>query len=307
MTLNPPPPRTLNILVSVNTAYLEKAKTMLFSVRLHTECDITVYLFNSSLTDEEVSDFETYLKTKCKMALKTLDTSKIDLSGFPVMNFSIEMYYRIFAQFLVPETVDRLLWLDADIIIRKDIQEFYRQDFDNSPCIVCHDYAYMAPYVISVKKKIGIKEDAPYFNSGVMLLNISLLRETTTFANVINVCHQLRDKLTWPDQDILNVMYGQTAKYVPWEKYNCQTPELWKLSKKLKQETVILHYSSSDGKPWNPKWRPPVAKYYWHVRFRQGDIWQAICACTKISLIEICYLFKALRKSFNSSSKKKQK
>ncbi len=276
----------INILISVNSTYLDKAKTMLYSIRMHTKEPVEVYLINHCLTQVELLNFEKYLSKKCKMKLTTIDALETEFDSFPVKNFSIEMYYRVLAQFLLPQTVDRILWLDADIVIVKDLTDFYYQDFEGAPYVVCLDAASNLPEVRAVKEKIGLSADENYFNSGVMLMNLALLRRETVYAEIMDICYQLKDRLTYPDQDILNFLYGKTVKYVDWNRYNFQTAGVLKIDKSLRKDVAVIHYSGGK-KPWIPKKMDRTAVYYWRVRVRQGHLMEAIRAYRKSNLSRV--------------------
>lgn len=213
----------LNILISVNKNYLEHAKTMLCSVRFHTLEDITVYFINLNLSDIECNTFKEYLKKyKIHVEIIKIDNSIFDV--FPIGNFhySIEMYFRILAQFLLPKELERVLWLDADIIVKKDIKDFYNQDFNGKSLIACMDKNNEKSDVKHVKEVLSLEESYLYFNSGVLLLNLEKLRKGKSIEKIATIANGLKDKLTFPDQDILNVLYQKDVEYKPWETFNYQ-------------------------------------------------------------------------------------
>ena len=163
----------MNILISVNNKYLNQIKTALFSLSLFTNSNVTVYLMNHSLDGQDVISLKEYLKEKCNFNLIEIDVKKTALDSFPVyLHLSIETYYRLLAQFLLPDTVDRILWLDADVIIFKDITDFYNQDFDEQLLIACADVNHNRQDILNVKKEIGISQNHLYFNAGIILFNL---------------------------------------------------------------------------------------------------------------------------------------
>lgn len=261
----------MNILISVDSNYLDKAKTMLYSVRMHTEECIIVYLLNHSLKLNEVSDFVYFMSKRCNISVVEIDVSKTELDNLPIgnLNFSIEMYYRILAQFLLPESLDRVLWLDADLVVLKSINDFYNTNFSGKKYIVAQDMSDGLPWVNIVKRKINLPQNTKYFNSGVLLINLELLRRTTQIDNIIDKCISMRNVLTYPDQDILNYLYCGQVGYVDPLKYNYQLSGKKRLDKKTLKNIVILHYTGK-LKPWFYWNICNATKPYWKVRFRQG-------------------------------------
>lgn len=262
----------MNILISVNQRYVEKAKTTLFSLRLHTKEEIIVYLINHSLSAESTEKLGEYLKKKCDIKLHTIDTKETCLDNFPIINsnFCIEMYYRILAQFIIPNTVNRILWLDVDMIIQKDLSEFYWQDFDGNKLIACCDRQNMDKLVLERKDALGLERDYQYFNSGVLLMNIALLREGLSQRDLIKECEKYIDVLFWGDQDLLNLLYGNSTKIVDWKKYNFQINGERFIPEAFVSKASILHYTTG-RKPWNYKYLASSSKYYWKVKIKQGS------------------------------------
>ncbi len=265
----------MNILISVDSAYLEHAKTMLYSLRLHNQGEITVYLLNYRLTDEEIASFKTYLHKKCRMNLEVITVPPELFQGFPIERFSIEMYYRILAQFLLPPSVDRVLWLDADIIVRKDITAFYKQDFENHAYVVCPDVADTLDWFKQVKETLLLPQEYVYFNSGVMLMNLSWLRENTSAESLLAHAQAMVDKLQFPDQDILNTYYKDHVKYADWKRYNYQTIYVKRIEKEELKNIAILHYCVKI-KPWMCGCADNLNRHYFKVRFRQGKWKEAL-------------------------------
>ena len=269
----------INILISVNSKYVDKAKTMLFSLRCHTKEDVCVYLLNHSLKEQEIEKIRIYVQNKCKMSLKILEVSNATFDSLPLCDsqFSSEIYYRILAQFVLPEDIERILWLDADIVVLKDISEFYHQDFEDKYYIVCADSKNGKPWVEERKTELRLTSDYKYFNSGVMLMDLKELRDNTSADYIVTQSQQLKDKLVYPDQDILNYLYQNNVKYVDWKVYNYQLVCLDKIPKEDVKDIMILHYTGPN-KPWDPYKITSHSKYYWRVRLKQGHIFATLKA-----------------------------
>lgn len=137
---------------------------------------------------------------------------------------------------------DKILYLDTDVVCRKDCSEFYNQDISNYEVVGSLDY-----YGKWFFKNNIFKFD--YINSGVLLLNIAKIKETKLFEKCRKLC---RDKeMFMPDQSAINKM-AISKKIVP-RKYNEQ--------RKLHKDTVLQHFTTSFRffpwfhaltiKPWN--------------------------------------------------------
>ena len=273
----------MNILISVNEKYLDIAETMLFSLKRNTEEAITVYLLNHSLPRDRISGFERYLKKLGGMSLSVIDMDPAIFDGFPLGSyFSIEMYYRILAQFLLPESVDRILWLDADLIVLKDIGTFYYQSFDGMKYVVCPDNNTASwSYKNEIQKqRLGIPDEHEYFNSGVMLMNLSLLRQETDTETILRKCLELKDELLYPDQDLLNALYVGQIKCADRKIYNNTISGRTRIPEEEAERMAIFHYAGQN-KPWDFRRMSNASRFYWKARWAQGHRYETVKSYAK--------------------------
>ena len=93
-----------------------------------------------------------------------------------LLHYTKAMYYRLLAFRFLPEDLDRILYLDPDILVINPLRELYETDLT--------DYLYAAAYhdLISVKEINRIRlmpyEIEAYYNSGVLLMNLDLQRKS---------------------------------------------------------------------------------------------------------------------------------
>ena len=120
----------------------------------------------------------------------------------------------------------KILYLDTDVICRKDCTEFYNQDISNYELVGVLDH-----YGKWFFKNNIFKMD--YINSGVLLLNIKKIKETNLFKKCREKCRE--DEMFMPDQSAINKI-SKYKKLVP-RKYNEQ--------RKLHKDTVFQHFTTS--------------------------------------------------------------
>lgn len=241
----------MNILISVNKRYLDKAETMLHSLRRHHAGDITVYLCNRALSSGDIRKFRNYLTKRLRMRLEILEMPQTAFDQLSEGNdrFPVEVFYRVLAQFFLPKHIERILWLDADMIIRGNIDDFYYQNFEGNLLAACPDAACEDEEIAKIKDHLQLPKAHIYFNSGVLLLNVAALREKTNAREIIHTAQSISACLQYPDQDLLNYLYTGQVKYCAPDQYNCQTIELKKVKQEQIDKSVILHYAGG-RKPW---------------------------------------------------------
>lgn len=121
---------------------------------------------------------------------------------------------------------EKLLYLDNDVICRKDFSDFYNQDM--SEYELCGVLDYYGRWFF--RNRIF---SADYINSGVLLLNLSKIRETGLFRECRKRCAQ--KQMFMPDQSAINKL-AQNKKI-------CK--RIYNEQRRLKKETVFQHFTTS--------------------------------------------------------------
>lgn len=261
----------INLFFSCDERLLLQSKVMIFSLCSKTDENVTVHYFNIKLSEQKLKELELFVNKKCSAQLKVYNIDWHTFKDLPADDrIPYEAYSRLIAQFVLPEDVDRALWLDGDVVVLKDISEFYHQDFEGCPYVVCADIWDGTNGGDEIKEKLGISKEAHWFNSGVMLMNLEKLRKETDMADILERCSKVRNNMTFHDQDLLNHIYADQIKLNDWKKYNCQrlgNPKSLKID--YDHEVVILHYSGI-RKPWDYKFLDGIAKYWWREYIKIG-------------------------------------
>lgn len=126
----------------------------------------------------------------------------------------------------LPDIPDRVLYLDNDVVCRKDCSEFYHQDLEEYELAGVLDY-----YGRWFFRNNIFKMD--YLNSGILLLNMRKIKETGLFKSCRDMC---RDKqMFMPDQSAINKLAKN--KKICKQMYNEQ--------RKLRKNTVFQHFTTS--------------------------------------------------------------
>ncbi|MCD8095324.1 MAG: hypothetical protein LUE12_04255 [Ruminococcus sp.] len=212
----------------------------ILSLLKNTNDSLCIYVMTMRLeTDKksynEIDDaFIEYLDRKVKEKhgesfVKKLDCAKVFSKMPPDANmgtrFTPYCMLRLYAdQF--DELDGKLLYLDNDVICRRDISDFYNQDIGGCELVGVLDH-----YGKWFFRKCAFHMD--YINSGVLLLNIEKIRETKLFESCRKMCAE--KKMFMPDQSAINKLSKQ--KKIAERKFNEQ--------RKLRDETILQHFTTS--------------------------------------------------------------
>jgi lipopolysaccharide biosynthesis glycosyltransferase len=261
----------MNLLVTLDSKYIRPLKVMLTSLFMNNpEEHFHIYLMHSRIEDDEIIDIESFTDGYGQKLIEI----KIDDGYFHnapvVFHYTKEMYYRLLAYKFLPEELDRILYLDPDILVINPIRELYDTDLEG--------YLYAAAYhdLIAVKKINRIRlypyKINSYFNSGVLLMNLKLQRKTIDENAIYSFVEKNRTKLILPDQDILNTLYSSQIKCLDEKLYNYDTRyySYYKVTTNntcdmdyVMRNTVILHFCGKK-KPWHKGYSGKFHSLYKH-------------------------------------------
>jgi len=261
----------MNILVTLDSNYINPLKVMLKSLFVNNcDEDFCIYLIYSHLSDKELKGIESFVAQNGQ-TLEAIKISDEYFEGAPlVLGYKKEMYFRLLAYKLLPEKLDKILYLDPDILVINAINELYDTDIDG--------YLYAASY----HNRIPIKEInrlrlksydlEEYFNSGVLLMNLALQRKQISENDIYEYVKQNKARLILPDQDIINSLYSKDIKAVEEILYNYDARyyRYYKFISKGKvnmdfviNNTSIIHFCGK-RKPWAKSYSGEFLSLYKH-------------------------------------------
>lgn len=259
----------MNIIVTLNRNYVPPLTVMMTSL-LHNNSNVVVnfYIFHSSLREEDFSYIREHVPF-FNYRLIGMAVPRDFMADAPILfHYTKEMYYRIFAALLLPGEVEKALYLDPDMVIINPLAELYNMELGE------HLFAAArSPNPItqsSFKKRLDMDEDSEYFNSGVLLMNIKLLRKRDDRAVIKKYIEDNADNLLLPDQDILNVFYNKDTVILDPNIYNFDAryyrvvsmlPPISQDEDWIDNNTVVIHYCGKK-KPWHKKYQGVLGRYY---------------------------------------------
>lgn len=161
--------------------------------------------------------------------------------------YSLDTYNRFFIDTLFPQ-YDKVIYLDADIVVTGDISKLYRKNISNYlvgcvPEQVMQKYKVFGEYVVKV---LGVKLKT-YFNAGMLLMNTKMFRAYNVQKRFINLLKQYKFRVT-QDEDYLNVICQNKTRILDFgwnkmpfddKKFNCR-------------KVNLIHYNLN-WKPWRYK------------------------------------------------------
>jgi lipopolysaccharide biosynthesis glycosyltransferase len=207
-------------------------------------------------------------------------------------------YYRLLAPTLLPSSLSRFIFLDADLLIRRNLDEMWQESMDGLPCLAVQDVGapffdstvvlaedpalrriLVHPQPIPNYVELGLSPDNPYFNAGVMVVDLEQWRREDMGQKTLQVLADNAEHVLFWDQYALNVVLsGRWRALNPlWNQnaYIFQVPQ-WLSSPFCTEECPdyafdpwIVHFNSL--KPWQAECTHPFADEF--LRHLQGSKW----------------------------------
>ena len=174
-------------------------------------------------------------------------------------SYSVSTYSILSIPNLFPD-IDKILYLDCDLIVIKSLKELFNYDIDNYLAIVA-DHVVWNYYRKNPKKfpdihnyfiSIGLDKDTHYFNSGVLLINNKLWRKINIEKLFEDFQLKYHDNIIYADQCILNYVLKDKVKYVEnkWNLVPHLNKDYYPVLPNI-EDVCIIHYAGY--KPWDSK------------------------------------------------------
>ncbi len=266
----------MNIMISINRKYIPYACVMLMSLKAHhRNTALSVYILHHELTEDDFLRMDEVIGPE-GIALIPVYIPEGTTKDFCIGSWPEENAYRLLAADLFAGSMDRILHLDADILITGDIQEFYDTSFDGNYLAACDDFL-TEEQRRNKCRQFGKDENARFFNAGVMLFNLDRLAEDgfcySVYADIRKRYPAIR--IEYPDQDMLNLLFNDKTRYLERDRYN-YAPYFYQTSvadryyntrEELESHCSILHMICG-SKPWENMIRMAANELWWEYAAR---------------------------------------
>lgn len=180
-----------------------------------------------------------------------------------------QIYYRLAAPLLLPRELDRILYLDVDVVVINSLRPFYEMDFESSYFVGC---THTREFLTKLNQaRLQSDKAVAYINTGVLLMNLNVLRQVIRLEEISAYVREHEKALILPDQDILTALYGDKIKLADSLRYNLSDrvlnfyngshPKEKRDVNWVRRNTAIIHYCGRN-KPWNEGYTGTLGVFY---------------------------------------------
>lgn len=248
----------INLCFVFDDKFADFFKVALLSIDSNTSSELAVYVVDCGISEKKRTELELFVSTlKNVVTLRFGSPERTDaIENYTIPPwFSTAIFYRLAIPKIFPE-MERVIYLDCDIIADGDIVELWNEDIAGCPFgSVEEDVNFFnSKGRENYKAKIGVPLSNKYFNSGMLLIDCKKFEHAKIFERVIKCIQTSKVAFSCPEQDAMNVCLENDEHYPLSPKYNfCPFTPLAQKCLKIIQHPVVIHYSGMKPHTCNRK------------------------------------------------------
>jgi len=199
--------------------------------------------------------------------------------GFPPLHNSLATYAILFIANILPAEIEKVLYLDADMIVMDSLEYLWNTDITDYPMA-----GAISPSHDDIRNYNRLDYDCEkgYYNIGTHVINLAYWRKNNLLEECFNIIKNNSSKLKQRDQDVLNILLAGNWKIIH-SKYNCYINYYFPIEnilirkkfhdeiKSARLNPVILHFINVP-KPWHKEYDMPLVKVW--MFFKKMSPWK---------------------------------
>lgn len=273
--------------------------------------EITVYLIGDNICNANQEKIQQIAKMygRTITILPMPDLNK--LAGVDVMipNYNrMATCGRLFIASLLPQTIDKVLYVDSDTVFVDSIKDLWETDISQYP-LGMMDGAQNATF----RTQLDLPAEGIYYNSGLILINLKLWRERSAEQQFLEFIRSQGGYVPFPDEGVLNAVFDGEVLDLPL-RYNAYTliyafpykescyvrgvksyytPEE---VREAREHPAMLHFTNNfymPLRPWVKGCTHPYAQKYLEYRlmtpWKDKPLWEDPRSAIRKAYTQVCY------------------
>ena len=277
----------MDIVVCTDNNYVMPTGVMFYSIcknNQNEEIRFHVIVDDSVTEDSRSSLTETITTGFCNKSIKFYLINGEVISKFPRLDetntkkyITKATYYRLYLTEILPNNLDKVLYLDVDMIVQGSLTELWNLEIGDKSIGVIPD---PGEGLLDKYYRLRYPQIYGYFNAGVLLINLKKWREIDALTCFMKFIDEHPDWIKLHDQDVLNRIFYNDKFLIP-IKYNFQegylfqfpSYDFWRYEKEIieaRNHPIIIHYT--DRKPWKDECRHPMREVF--LNYKKESLWK---------------------------------
>lgn len=180
---------------------------------------------------------------------------------------SMTVFYRCMLASLLPSSVERVVYLDCDVIVVRSLRRLWDSPLDGLALAAVPDLLRTPDEYF---ERLRYDRSFGYFNGGVLLLNLDYWREHGVEDRLSSYFRDHRDRVVRNDQDIMNAVLYKEKKLLDYvwnvqidvfDRVNHKNREASDRCLRIISEAAIIHFCHRK-KPWHFACAHPMRRVY---------------------------------------------
>ena len=242
--------------------------------------EINVFILNDGITNQNIEKIKNILnKYNCNISfIKTKDIENLNLNIVSLERDNIASfttYSRLFIGSLIPDNIDKIIYIDCDILNVYSLKQLWEEDISDYYCAAVLDCCNT-----TIQEMLGISEEDNYINAGMLYINLKKWREDNVEEKFIEFMMNNQNRFYQHDQGIINNVfkgkikiisprynlqgYFQYMSYKVSKKFSCIDNEYYskEIMDDARKNPIFLHFCAADFfRPWQNE-KHPYANLY---------------------------------------------
>lgn len=240
--------------------------------------EIVVFVLDCGISDENrerLSSIASAWRRQIRFINMTDAIGSLNLN-LGAHKIAIASYARLFLASILPESCDRVLYIDCDTLIKDSLAELWATEFDNALIAGAQDT--VDSYFLNV---IGLPKGTKYVNAGILLINLKAWRDENIQSHFMDMISKFGGNVPHHDQGTINAVCGERRVIVP-IRYNLTSniysftaatiQKIYFLDEYYTQHELdaamqnpaIVHFTTGLlGRPWEEASTHPEQKAFW--------------------------------------------
>lgn len=281
-------PEHVNIAMTSDEAYLPHAAAMIHSLAEHSDPSRIYNLFYlySGIQSHNLELLNTVTARFSNIVLNVIDVGNVFEKAYRSKTRApSNATYNRFLLFQMFPTLERMLYIDTDMIVLGDVAEIYDWDMEDAQIAAVPDFIMTRSLTTQVttrdskaqdlytyhRETLGLSDEQinNYFNAGLLLFNFSAMDMKKVGTELMDLAYST--EFLFRDQDILNSYFKNRYLRLP-GRYNVFNSKVsnytnvplsnWKEAQESKKDPFIVHFASGEFKPWK-NLRVEFGQLYW--------------------------------------------
>jgi len=245
-------PGDIQVVVACDDGYAGQLSVMLLSLFEHdTSGRVRVHILvpadfsERGRLDEALGDHASRLTYRAVTRDQCPDPRFLSFLSTPT-------WFRCLIGFLLPRAMERVIYMDCDMIVRRDLSELWETPLGDHPVAAARDFMFTKWHILGLAKEVGC------FNAGLMLIDLARWHEEAFGEAALDFGLKYPERLTSYDQCALNIVLQRRWLELD-PRWNAQFPHFsdeWKGGRGYSRPPSpvgagawIVHFNGP-GKPW---------------------------------------------------------